>query len=74
LDVFTIAAYSLSLQSGFSLPERLAVKAERRQVTDLFTDMVGFTIFSEKSGDDNDCTQDVSANAPRRVCGNPLRA
>jgi class 3 adenylate cyclase len=28
------------------------VEAERRQVTVLFTDMVGFTIFSERSGEE----------------------
>ena len=36
------------------IPQRLegSVEAERRQVTVLFTDMVGFTTFSERSGEE----------------------
>jgi class 3 adenylate cyclase len=33
-------------------PWRGSVEAERRQVTILFTDMVGFTTFSERSGEE----------------------
>ena len=41
--------------SGFASSTRLwgsRMEAERRQVTVLFTDMVGFTTFSERSGEE----------------------
>jgi adenylate cyclase len=43
--------YSGVLVSGSQRPEDL-VEAERRQITVLFADMVGFTSFSERSGEE----------------------
>jgi hypothetical protein len=40
------------------------VEAERRQVTVLFTDMVGFTTFSERSGEEASAKGEQGASGP----------
>jgi class 3 adenylate cyclase len=51
------------------------VEAERRQVTILFTDMVGFTAFSEAAGEEGAfrLMQDVSRLRGRAAQGMPRR-